>query len=201
MVWRHSHKGKAHMGKQKDVVANTSPLDTALTNVVYGAFVADANAEDAIKLAASDLLAANITPTMFRLVPEGKETPAEFSLALFSYINNLAIKARFGEDGIALYNKAQALRTKEDSAKRAAIVKWMNKRRERLADTMQAALDEQADAGSGNKRERMMLSEWIDEYLKDGMEKAVSYAKSKRDINTADVAVVLREARKQIKDL
>jgi len=199
------------MGKQKDVVAKIDQeaaiiaemhrLDAALTNVVYDAFVADANAEDAIKLAASDLLAAGILPTMFRLVPEGKETPAEFSLALFSYINNLAIKARFGDEGIALYNKAQSLRTKEDSAKRAVVVKWMNKRRERLADTMQAALDEQADAGKGQPKTLPFLSEWIDDHLKQGMQKVVGFNKSKRDLNTADVAILLREVRKQIREL
>ena len=187
--------------KQTEVTANVAPLDAEATKVVYAAFVAEANAEDAIKVAAEHLLNNGVLPQHFRLNKDGTR-PDGFNAAMFAYVNELAIKARFGDRGILLYNKAESLRTDDDKKQRAGIVKWMNGRREKLASTMQSALDEQKDkGGAGETRVRMLLSEAIDQLLSDAMEKVAAFNKSKRDLNTADVIVCLRDCRAAIRDL
>lgn len=194
--------------KKKDLVANVANTFTAQQDAVMStAFKALANADDAFKAAAESLHDAGIKAETFYTLSTSDETEAKRRKAAFSeqsaaHVRKLACIAKFGEAGFKLMVMHPDLRPSTQKEEFRAIKAWVNMAVEKLARILQGIADSETDkTGDKAPRARLMLSESVDQALADLMESVVAFNKSKRDINTADVVVCLRDCRKAIKAL
>ena len=147
-----------------------------------------------------------IRPSQFIAKREGEVVVKgyEFNPLLVSEIDVALAKAMKGEDGVKIVNTPNELLKLVPEGDRKAALSFkadVTSRRREIGRALAGVYTAQEERAAGARRDAMLVSEMVDQALNDLSEKVVNIAKSRRDINTADVAVALRDCRKAIKAL
>jgi hypothetical protein len=192
---------------QKTIVVAVNKVLSASTAALLSTYAeAREKSHTALLELANAMYCDGIRPSQFiaKKADDVVEKGFEFNPLLVGEIDAALAKAIRGDEGVKIINTPNELLKLVPAAEQKAALAFkadVTTRRREIGKALKGVYVAQEEREDAQKREAMMVSELVDQALNDLSEKVVNIAKSRRDINTADVAVALRDCRRVIKAL